>query len=184
TTTANALSILEEIEFQGEIERLGLLRAYHTRHGAGPFPSVNTEMSNAVKDLHNGTGPWQGEFRVGHFDLVLARYALAVCDVDSLVITNIDRLEGRDKKAVVAYSDQTTIIDSLPVKSELEDLDHQEELTTLLQNLRLILRDLPTDSDAYIEALSQLLEKPVSIVSRGPSARDKVRRELCKASSS
>lgn len=178
TTTANALEILKEIEFTGEVETLGLLRAYHTRHGAGPFPSVDKNLSETVPDLHNGLGPWQGEFRVGHFDLVLARYALAVCNVDSLVITNVDRLEGLEKSVVSAYKDGDRTIDRLTVKSELEDLEHQERLTDLLQRSEAILTEVLKDSSAYIDQLSTLLKTKVSIVSEGPSAREKHRREV------
>lgn len=175
TSAANALEILKEIDFQGSVERLGLLRAYHTRHGAGPFPSYSPDMSRIIPDRHNGVGPWQGEFRVGPFDLVLARYALEVCEVDSLVLTNLDRLAGHKKSIVSAYQTKTGVVNRLSVKSELEDLDFQETMTELLFQVTPILEDADIDDEDYVRLLSKRLEKPISILSLGPTARDKQR---------
>lgn len=93
TTFENALTILREANFSGQITRIGLLRGYATRHGHGPFP---TEVPNLpIPACHNGTNPWQGKFRLGWFDAVSARYALDVTGgVDVLAITNLDRMAG------------------------------------------------------------------------------------------
>lgn len=91
-TFANAESLLKEMEFRGSTTRIGLLRAYGTRHGAGPF--VTEEKGLPIQSCHNGTNVWQGNFRLGWFDAVSARYALKVVDgVDILGVTNFDRLE-------------------------------------------------------------------------------------------
>jgi len=94
TTLANASRLCEAAAFEASDRyRLGVLRAYHTRHGAGPFPSESPELGAAIPDRHNGTGPWQGVFRVGWFDREMAKYALGVCPVDGLAITCLDRIE-------------------------------------------------------------------------------------------
>jgi adenylosuccinate synthase len=93
TTFENALTLLREAKFDGAITRIGLLRAYSTRHGAGPFVTEDTSL--AIPPCHNQLNPWQGNFRQGWFDGVAARYALKACGgVDILAITNIDRLYG------------------------------------------------------------------------------------------
>jgi hypothetical protein len=66
-----------------------VLRCFTTRHGAGPM--VTEDARFALVDPHNPTGPWQGAFRVGHFDAVAHRYALEVAGgVDGLALTHLD----------------------------------------------------------------------------------------------
>lgn len=119
TTSENALTLLSDIAFDGDVERLGVLRAYHTRHGAGPFVTEDEMLTKLLPDTHNGTGKWQGVFRVGWFDLVAAKYALAVNGgVDSLAITNLDRFaEVKDRKICTAYRSATgNTVQELPLK--------------------------------------------------------------------
>ncbi|GGK39925.1 hypothetical protein GCM10011591_09430 [Nocardia camponoti] len=82
----NAHALLAEVGASGQV--LGVTRAYATRHGAGPLP---TEAPLEIPEPHNGFGHYQGDFRQGHFDLVLARYAVAACGrVDALVVNHLD----------------------------------------------------------------------------------------------
>ncbi len=103
-TFRNAELLLKEGGFSGTTERIGLLRGYGTRHGAGPFPTESDEIT--VAPCHNEKNPWQGGFRVGWFDCVTARYALKVAgSVDTLAITNLDRLQGlKEIKIGTAYA--------------------------------------------------------------------------------
>ncbi|MDO8496697.1 MAG: adenylosuccinate synthetase [bacterium] len=96
TTPETALSIIRECNYDGEVTSLGVLRAYHTRHGAGPFVSQNVELTTDLPDPSNSDHPWQGNFRVGSFDMVAAKYAIEVCtgSLDGLVITCLDRVES------------------------------------------------------------------------------------------
>ncbi len=92
-TFRNADTLLHEAKFGGNTQRVGLLRAYGTRHGAGPF--VTEDTSSSIAPCHNQANVWQGSFRLGWFDAVAARYALRVVErVDTLAITNLDRLTG------------------------------------------------------------------------------------------
>jgi adenylosuccinate synthase len=93
TTHDNALTLLDEIDFQAEVTRLGVMRAYTTRHGAGPMVTEAASLTAQLPDTHNSTGRWQGGFRVGYLDLVAHRYALNACNgADGLVVTGLDRL--------------------------------------------------------------------------------------------
>jgi adenylosuccinate synthase len=102
-TFKNALTLLEEAEFAGVVSKVGLLRAYGTRHGAGPFVTEDSTLN--VPPCHNHYNDWQGKFRVGWFDAVTARYALElVGSVNVLAISNLDRLYMQDRlKIAVAY---------------------------------------------------------------------------------
>ncbi|MCB0323516.1 MAG: adenylosuccinate synthetase [Bdellovibrionales bacterium] len=92
-TFANAEQLLTEAGFRGGMTRVGLLRGYGTRHGAGPFPTE--DRSIAIPPCHNATNMWQGAFRTGWFDTVSARYALEVVgELDTLAVTNLDRMEA------------------------------------------------------------------------------------------
>jgi len=76
-------------------ERLGILRAYATRHGPGPLVSEDAQLTAQLAEAHNIPNPWQGPMRVGWFDAVAARYALAlVGGIDGLVVSCLDRLQG------------------------------------------------------------------------------------------
>lgn len=102
TTAANAERLLADAGFEGEATRHGLLRAYATRHGAGPFVTESAELT--VTPCDNVNGEWQGAFRTGWFDAVAARSALSFSPVDELVVTNLDRLDGqRELKVATAY---------------------------------------------------------------------------------
>lgn len=95
-TYKNAETIMKEMGYVGNscpVHRVGVLRTYYTRHGAGPFPSENNELLGYVKDqeLHNKPEEYTGDFRVGLFDIPLMLYALdCISGVDSLAINHVD----------------------------------------------------------------------------------------------
>ncbi len=101
-TFNNALVLLQESHFTGAIERIGVLRPYATRHGAGPFVTEGIP-EDFPADPYNIYGEWQGRFRVGEFDAVATRYALAVIGgVDKIIMTCCDQLPRLDHAAVVS----------------------------------------------------------------------------------
>ena len=81
------------------------MRAYAHRHGAGPLVTEDSDLSDALPELHNRDGRWQGRFRVGWLDLPAIRYGIAINRrVDALVLTCLDRLSGLDEiRVCVAY---------------------------------------------------------------------------------
>lgn len=90
-TFANALKLLEG--YSGEITKLGVVRAYATRHGAGPFVTEDRAFDRLSEHDHNKTGEWQQGFRSGAFDDVSTLYAIeALGGVDGIAMTNLDRL--------------------------------------------------------------------------------------------
>jgi len=79
----------EKILNGAPMTKIGVLRAYATRHGAGPFPSEDASLN--FPELHNGHGQWQGCFRLGHLDEKLARSAMVgVGGIDELAINHLD----------------------------------------------------------------------------------------------
>lgn len=80
-------SAMELIPHNVETTKIGVMRTYMTRHGAGPFV---TETKYIKFPDHNGSHRWQGEFRQGDFDAVAARYAIRVSEPDVLAVTHLD----------------------------------------------------------------------------------------------
>lgn len=111
-TLDNANALLEEHGYTGEVHRLGIVRAYGTRHGAGPFVTEDAGLAERIPDLHNGKDSWQGAFRVGWFDAVAVRYAIAcIGKLDGLIVTCLDRLENEPEWLVCTRYDLSEVGD-------------------------------------------------------------------------
>ena len=108
-----------------------------TTPATAPDPSLpKTTAHRGIPDYHNGHGAWQGQFRVGHFDLVAARYALEVAGpTDRLAITCLDRvnevLHAESGLICTSYRHEGRQIERL-VPGPLQNLEYQEGLTKML----------------------------------------------------
>ncbi len=199
TTFENALTILDEHGFDGQVTRLGLTRGYATRHGPGPFVTEDAELSADLPDLHNGHNRWQLGFRVGYTDLVALRYAIEVCGgIDALGVTCLDRMEYHAQwQIATAYSHPATYPDLEPYLTRdasgaiqlihadgKDNLDHQERLTQLLFACQPLYQrvDLSsgsettapaTDINQLLGLLVEELQTPVMLTSFGPVRTDK-----------
>lgn len=175
TTLANADQLLAEANYSGTVTRIGISRAYATRHGAGPFVSEDADLTAALPDACNHDGAWQAGFRVGWLDLVLLRYALAVVGpLDYLALTCLDRLAGiTPLHLCTAYTDADGArIDQLLPTPTAQNLVYQQELTKLLQKCRPQLERVK-DCATLIATLVNHLGIPVGICSYGPTAKEK-----------
>lgn len=175
TTTFENADALADGE---QVYHLGVLRAYTTRHGAGPFPT-ELEPHQAPQEAHNGTGRFQGAWRAGRFDAVLARYALEVCGgVDGLALTHLDHFD-RDGQAWIsgAYCDGY-LIDGMKVtdlfpKDRYDDLEYQERMGAQLARVdEPLLHSWPPASHPE-DVIPEILGVPLDIASYGPKNSDK-----------
>jgi len=90
-TFGNADNLLSEVGCSDRL-RIGCFRSYFTRHGHGPFPTEDVDLTKSFKEAHNGTGEFQGAFRCGKFDFDLAKKALDIVGgLDYLSISHLDR---------------------------------------------------------------------------------------------
>lgn len=184
----NAETLLAEAGFDGQITKLGLLRAYATRHGAGPFPTEDAALTAALPDPHNGHNPWQRHFRTGPLDFVTLRYALEVTGgVDGLVVTHLDRLETlktwRTCNAYISpektrhldefFTLQNGRIRTIKVSTDPTNLPREEERTRLLGEMQPVFDEHPHHIDTYLEHISETLGFPIAMTSAGPTALDK-----------
>jgi len=192
TTLANAERLLAETGFAGGAFRLGILRAYGVRHGAGPFVTEDADLTRRLPDHHNGTNAWQREFRVGWFDPLAIRYAIAATGgVDGLAVTCLDRLQQiPDLRIATAYryaGDKTEAglarcfkrtasgsIIGIAVRTA-PDLDHQRDLTGLLFACVPIYECVGASGshETLAEILADRVGAPLTAVSYGMTADDK-----------
>lgn len=203
TTFKNAEKLLKRNDCGGKIIRLGVLRAYSTRHGAGPFVAEDKYLAAKIPDWHNGDNPWQGAFRIGWFDLVAAKYALeSTGKIDGLALTNLDRLNGFAKiKICEAYQynggADRSIIDyffewerrdekiAISKIKAVKNAERQGELAKLLFDCRPIYKNLPGwdfcgvnkfpgPAQNYVKFLEQEFKTPIVLLSVGPFASSKI----------
>lgn len=91
-TFNNALRILDEDGGTDNYIRVGVIRSYYTRHGAGPFPTEDADLT--YPEPHNGDDGYQGKFRRGHFDYVAFARALRIVEgIDMLAINHLDQIQ-------------------------------------------------------------------------------------------
>jgi len=176
-TAENALGVLSEHGYEGEVTRLGVVRAYATRHGAGPLVTEDAGLTARLRDEHNRDDGWQGAFRVGCFDAVTTRYAIeANGGVDALAVTCVDRLRREPEwRLATAYRmGDGARVRALPM-GERGDLGHQEAMTAALRGATAEHRVTTTEGDeeAHLAAMEEETGARVALVSTGPSARQK-----------
>jgi adenylosuccinate synthase len=173
TTSENARDLLEEADFDGETTVLGVMRAYQTRHGAGPLPTESAELSLLLQDPHNPTNAWQGAFRFGWLDLCLLRYALeADGHIDGLAITCLDQLELMNGPRIgCRYS-----LDGSPfelLRGDRYDLEEREVMGRRLAEVDVTYEYAPSDPGKYVATIEERLGVPLVIASYGMTAEEK-----------
>lgn len=167
-----------------KIERiLGVMKAYVTRVGEGPFP---TEQDNEIGEKLRAVGHEYGATtgrprRCGWLDLVIGRYAVLINGLTDIVFTKIDVLTGFEKiKVAVGYeidgkvhtSYPGNLRKSKPLKIVYEELDGWMEDITQIKNYE----ELPENCKKYIEYIENKLNCNVSMVSVGPERSQNIYR--------
>jgi adenylosuccinate synthase len=155
TSAQNALSLIAELSRDLDTQVIGVIRAYATRHGAGPFPTERV-MGDVNADDHNQANEWQGDFRVGAFDAPMLRYALAINSdtVTSLAVTHMDKVH-----------------DNWPVVSEYEGFGPTATLTQAVAGaVPVFTHMLATAFVRFVETQAGI---PISLTSWGQTAAAK-----------
>ncbi|MEM1331152.1 MAG: adenylosuccinate synthase [Planctomycetota bacterium] len=154
---------------------IGVMKAYCTRVGAGPFP---TELENATGDAIRERGREYGTTtgrprRVGWLDLVATRYAAMVNGCTGLAVTMLDVLSGFDELLVCTeYEIDGVKTDRFP--ADAEALRSVRPIYTRMDgfsgdlSLARSVGELPARARAYLELIEQHAGVPVDIVSVGP----------------
>jgi adenylosuccinate synthase len=154
----------------------GVMKAYTTRVGEGPFP---TELDNAAGEALRQAG---GEFgattgrprRCGWFDAIISGYSCMVSGVNKLTITKLDVLDNQPELLIcTGYELDGEIITTVPadpiklneVKPIYESMPGWECPTTEVRTYA----DLPENARKYLERIEELVDAEIDIISVGPN---------------
>jgi adenylosuccinate synthase len=160
---------------------LGIVKAYTTRVGAGPFP---TELEDATGQKLGERGHEFGTVtgrkrRCGWFDAVLVRQSCAVSGITGIALTKIDVLDGFDKVRIcTGYHLHGKVLDYFPshaadqaaVEPIYEEMDGWQGTTAGARSWA----DLPAQAIKYIQRVQELIEAPVALVSTSPEREDTI----------
>jgi adenylosuccinate synthase len=167
-TFANVDELLRDVAPGHRAYRLGVVRIYAHRHGPGPLPTESAELTAALDEPHNGDGPWQGRFRVGWPDLVMARYARAACGgIDALALTHLDAPFGPLRARIAPSYEQGRVVE-WPAHAP-DDLAGRAAATARLAQARPDLVEV--EAREAEEALAHAYGAPVALRSTGPTTR-------------
>lgn len=161
---------------------LGVVKAYTTRVGQGPFP---TEQSNQTGQYLQNKGAEFGSTtgrrrRCGWLDLVILREAVRLCGMNEIALTKLDVLSGlKTIKVCTAYEYQGKILECPPqeengmayVKPVYEEFPGWTEDLGRISSLE----DMPVNARNYIQVLEERLGIKVSMVSVGPDRKQTIR---------
>jgi adenylosuccinate synthase len=160
---------------------LGVVKAYTTRVGAGPFPTeLHGELADRVRENGGEYGATTGRpRRCGWLDAVALRYAMALNGTNHLAITKLDVLDDQPTlKVCTAYRHggvaHETFPSDLAVLGECEP--QYEELPGWQQSIAEAknLDDLPEATLAYLRRIEELLGVPIGIISVGNERRQTI----------
>lgn len=154
---------------------VGVVKAYTTRVGEGPFPTeLLDETGERIREVGHEFGTTTGRARrCGWFDAVIARYAVRVSGISDFALMKLDVLSGLEKiKVCVGYRVNGEVIYEFPQSQKVftacepvyEELQGwQEDITGVTRY-----EDLPKAAQEYVGRIEALTETQVTIVAVGP----------------
>lgn len=160
---------------------IGVIKAYTTRVGGGPFP---TELTDALGEAIRAKGGEYGAStgrprRTGWFDGVIARYAVMVNGLNALALTKLDVLDDLDEiKICVAYKVNGQVTDQVPYDADqmnsaepvYESMPGWKSKTVGISNFN----ELPARAKEYVNRLSELSGAPFAFISTGAERNETI----------
>jgi adenylosuccinate synthase len=160
---------------------LGIVKAYTTRVGSGPFPTEqDNEVGQKLGERGHEFGTVTGrQRRCGWFDAVLVRQAVAVSGVTGIALTKLDVLDGFDVvKICTGYMLDGEKLDYLPAHSadqaRVEPLFEEVEGWPGSTRGARSWADLPARAIKYVRRIEELIRCPVALVSTSPERDDTI----------
>lgn len=201
-TSESLIANIKKSHYDGKLFRIGVTRAYMTRHGAGPLVSYSPNFTRSIKETHNNKAEdnaWLGEFRSGYFDTVALNYAIEVSggkdSYGGLNLSYMDELakasewgvctaykyEGKEydiEKFFVVENGLVTAIKAHQNTRDVNHLNHQIKLTQMLKDCVPVVTTLQPQenkelSEVFMDFVEDSLGIPVVSTSSGPKASDK-----------
>jgi adenylosuccinate synthase len=160
---------------------LGITKAYSTRVGEGPFPTVlSDDVGERLRQRGREFGATTGRpRRTGWFDAAALKRSIQLNGVSGLCITKLDVLDGAETlKICVGYNMDGTMSDILPVGAEelercvpvYEELPGWQESTVGVKTYS----GLPKAARAYLQRIQDLCSVPVDLISTGPDREETI----------
>ena len=160
---------------------LGIVKAYTTRVGEGPFPTeLFDEDGQRLGERGHEFGTVTGrKRRCGWFDAVLVRQTCAISGVNGIALTKLDVLDGfKTLKICVGYEIDGVTYDYLPtaaalqakVKPIYEEMPGWSESTAGARSWA----DLPAEAIKYVRRVEELIQCPVALLSTSPERDDTI----------
>lgn len=158
---------------------LGVVKAYTTRVGAGPFPSeMDGPMGDRIRTIGAEFGVNTGRpRRCGWFDAVAVRQAVAVCGIDGLAITKLDVLDSFEElKICIGYECDGETLEYMPaslaqaarIQPRYETWPGWQSPTAGVRSLE----KLPPNAVAFLRRIEALCGAPLKFVGSGPGRED------------
>lgn len=175
-TAANAVKMLVQAGIDSYC-KLGVVRALPTRHGDGPFPTFNANLTVKFQDPNNPHNLWQGGIRVGRPDLVLLDYAVrANVGINGLVVTCMDQLDQlQDPTRIFVGTDYNAAVKGDKLVTLKLTLPDAEMTARMMDRFRPSF--LPVERGDFLTTLSETVNAPVVMTSGGPRSDEKVMAE-------
>jgi adenylosuccinate synthase len=160
---------------------IGILKAYTTRVGSGPFPTeLLDEDGEKLRQIGGEFGVTTGRNRrCGWFDAVIARYATRVNGLTDFFLTKLDVLTGWERIPVcVAYEVDGKRVEELPFSQS--DFHHAKPVYEYLPgwsediSKAKTFADLPANAQAYVKALEEMSGAPISAIGVGPGRTETI----------
>lgn len=160
---------------------IGILKAYTTRVGAGPFPTeLLDEDGDRLRTIGGERGVTTGrDRRCGWFDAVIARYATRVNGLTDFFLTKLDVLTGWERIPVcVAYDIEGRRVTELPYSQT--DFHHATPVYEMLPgwsediSKATTFEELPKNAQAYVKALEEMSGAPISAIGVGPGRNETI----------
>jgi adenylosuccinate synthase len=154
---------------------IGIVKAYTTRVGSGPFPTeLFDEDGEKLRSIGGEVGVTTGRARrCGWYDAPIARYAVRINGLTDFFLTKLDVLTGWEKIPVcVAYEIDGRRVEELPASQT--DFHHAKPIYEYLPGWRediskaRKLSDLPINAQGYIKFLEKISGAPISAIGVGP----------------
>ncbi|MFQ5712967.1 MAG: adenylosuccinate synthase [Candidatus Scalinduaceae bacterium] len=161
---------------------LGIMKAYTTRVGSGPFPTeVVGKLGDHIRERGGEFGATTGRpRRCGWFDAVATKYSVRINDVDSAVITKLDVLDDQETvKICTGYKSGKKIYHSFPADLDALDVCEPiyEEVHGWMEDTSKVRNrdDFPKKAINYIQTIEGYLGLKIEMVSVGPERLQVVR---------
>jgi adenylosuccinate synthase len=154
---------------------LGIVKAYTTRVGAGPFPTeLHDDVGEYLGTRGNEFGATTGrKRRCGWLDMVALKRSFAINSVTGICITKLDVLDGLETiKICTSYHLDGQDVDAPPVGADAFERcePHYIECPGWSESTAGVkaLEDLPVNARRYLETIEQLSGLPIDLISTGP----------------